>query len=489
MDDAPKSRQKKSKMSQLDFANALVRVEDEVRKTNVREFMPSSVMSDRQWSTFIELKRELATRGLTMLAGVPLTAIIDPRLYPMSDALWRSSVLFAVVTMAPRGAVRLLVLDTAEESMERFLDRLEVPHIAYNALLNDENFAKVILDIIDFQFQSCASARSLINYSENDVAESLRNGVRIIEYERLCGNAPEKSEIRWHFDSESMKLLQEVSLHRFCTSELIGGVLTPDEDHIRMTSSVDILVHAPPPLSQPLLAVEFDGPHHDDPKKQRKDRLKDAVLAHYGIPLIRVSYAEAAFGNLLRNGKTNWHRLYVQGLNALVGTVVWQTNFESDFAIRAGKADKALHILEDHLAASLFGKPYVELNVDQRRRVDDSTLCSMEEEECRLENSLYNHERDKALERAREEIEWPNELIQYALCPEIHGDQLTGFWAAFKVNIPNKEYHEITLPKIWIQAKNLDEELLKARVTADLIQIASDLVRQVIRMNTPAVRR
>ena len=405
---APNSEGLKSKWSDADFAKALVRMKDKVRKTNVREFMANSVMSDRQWSIFIELKRELATRGLTILAGVPLTAIIDPRLHPMPDALWRSSVLFAVVTVAPRGAVRLLALDIADEAMERCLDRLEVPHIAYNALLNDRDFAKVVLDEIDFQFQSSASAKSLINPSENDVAESLRNGVLIIEYERLLVDEPTKQETRRHFENDSMKLLHEVALHRICTSDSISNLLTSDEDHIRATSSIDILVHAPPPLSQPLLAVEFDGPHHDDPKQHRKDRLKDAVLAHYGVPLIRVSHTDAAFGNLFRFGKSDWHRLYVEGLTRLVGTVVWQQQFETNFHISADKTAKALHTLEDHLSASIFGKPYVELNDDQRRRVDDATLGSKEDEECRFERSLYNYERDKAMESAQEEIEWPN---------------------------------------------------------------------------------
>ena len=93
------------------------------------------------------------------------------------------------------------------------------------------------------------------------------------------------------------------------------------------------------------------------------------------------------------------------------------------------------------------------------------------------------------MDRAKEETEWPEELLPYSSCPAIYGDQLTGFWAAFKVNVPNRECLEVTLPKIWVQAKSLDDELLKARVAADLIQIAADLVRQVIRMNTPAVRR
>lgn len=217
-----------------------------------------------------------------------------------------------------------------------------------------------------------------------------------------------------------MKLLQEVALHRICTSDLIGSLLTYDEDHIRVTSSVDILVHAPPPLNHPLLAVEFDGPYHDDPKRRRKDRLKDAVLAHYGIPLIRISHADAAFGNLFRHGKTDWHRLYVQDLTDLVGTVVWQTQFEADFAIRADKADKALHILEDHLAVSLFGKPYVELNDDQQQRIDFSTLGSEEEGECWSEHARFNHDRDRAIEEAKEEAAWPRDLLRYSSSPVIN---------------------------------------------------------------------
>lgn len=476
--------------SDADFAKALISMEEADRKTDVRKYMATSVMSDLQWTIFIELRRELSTRRLTILAGVPLTAIIDPRKFPQpEDVHWRSSVLFAVVTPAPSSAVRLLVLDNANVAMERCLDTLEVPHIAYNALLNPGDFAKVILEEIDFQFQSSISAKTLINHSESDVAESLRNSVRIIEYERLIGQEPEKQDIRRHFENESMKLLQEVALHRICTSDLVGRLLTPAEDHIRQTSSVDILVHAPPPLGQPLLALEFDGPHHDDPRQQIKDRLKDAILGHYDIPLIRISRSDAAFGRLFKDGKSEFHRRYVEGLTELVGTVVWQKKFEDDFAIRTDKAEKKLHTLEEHLANSIFGKPYLDLTDDQQKLVDDSKFCSAEEESLRFENSFYNYERDKALDRAKEESVWPLELLQYAPTPKIHGDQLTGFWAEFRVNIPGRESLEVTLPKVWIQAKSLDDELLKARVTSDLLQISANLIRQVIRMNTPAIRR
>lgn len=487
MNAEPNSELKKNKLSELDIAKAMARLEGKLRKTNARDFMANSVMSDHQWSLFIKLRRELATHGLEILVGVPLTAIIDTERHKIPDALWRSSVLFAVVTIAPHGAVRLLVLDTIEEAIERCLDQLRIRHITYNALLSDEDFAKVILDEIEFQFQLSAATKSLINRSENDVAKSLRNGVLIIEHERLLVDEPADRETYQLYNS--IKLLQEVALHRICASRLIGGLLTSDEERIRSTSSVDILVHSSPPLNLPLLAVEFDGPYHEHPDQQRKDRFKDAVLSRYGIPLIRISRLDAAFGNLTKDGKSESHRRYVRGLTELVSSIVCHMHFETDSTISSDKARKALDKLEDDLATSIFGKAYLELNDEQRLRIDESTFCSKEEDEYRFQNLLYNRERDQAIDRAREEIEWPDELTQYSLCPEIHGDLQTGFWAAFKVNTPNGKRLEVTLPKIWVQAKDLDKELLTARITADLIQIAADLVRQLIRMNTPAVRR
>lgn len=487
MDATPDSEEQKRKLSEVDRDKFLVRIEDKVRRTSVREVMANAIMSDRQWSIFIRLKRELATRGLTILAGVPLTAIIDPKLYRFPDALWRSSVLFAVVTKAPRGAVRLLVLDTKEIGMEQCLDRLKIQHIPYNALLNEVDFAKNVLDEIDFQFQSSISAKYLINPSENDVADSLRSGVLSIEFEQWLINKQANEGLIRDFENNSIKLLHEVALHRICTSDLIRSSLTSDEDHIRVTSSVDILLHSPPPLNLPLLAIEFDGPHHDDSRQHRKDLLKNSVLAHYRIPLIRISHADAAFGNLLRYGKTDWHRLYVEGLTALVGAVLFLKKFEDDFAVRADRTKRALHNLEDRLSQSIFGKPFVELNNDQRKRVNELTLSSKELEDCEYEESLFDFELNQFMEWNK--IQWPIELIQYSSCPEIHGDGLTGFFATFKVKIPNKEYLEITLPRILVQAKSLDGEILKACVRARLIQIAADFVRQIIRMNTPAVRR
>jgi hypothetical protein len=481
--------ERRKQLSDADLAKVLARMENEDRKINVREYMASSVMSAQQWETFIDLKRELSTRHLTILAGVPLTAIVDPYKHSLPDSLWRSSVLFAVVTLVPYGAVRLLVLDAISNEMERCLDNLRVPHVAYNVLLPVQEFEKIVTDEIDFQFQAASNAKSLVNRSENDVAESLRRNVRVIEYEHMFANDLSKLEMHRHFESRSMKLLQEVALHRFCKSGLIGGLLSLDQEHIRDTSSVDILVHAPPPLNQPLLALEFDGPHHDDPRKHGKDRLKDAVLEHYGIPLIRVSYKDASYGNLSRPGKAELHNLFDEGLTDLVGAIVWQKHFEDESAIRMDPVERRLFELEDQVAHSLFGKPHSYLNNTQRRRVETATFGSEQHGAWLDENSLSDYEWDKAMERAKEGSCWSEDLLPYSACPEIFGDTASGFWAEFSVSIQSVQVQEVALPRVWIQAKGLDETLLHARVVSVLHQISAEVIRMIVRKNTPATRR
>ena len=381
-----------------------------------------------------------------------------------------------------------MVLDDNSKETKHYLDKLGVQYIEYNSLLKANEFSKIVLDEIDFQFQSAASTKSLINRSENDVADSLRESVSIIEYERFHFDKPREQNIRRYFEIDSVKLLHEVALHRICKGDLLGSLLKSEGIHICATSSVDILMHAPPPLNQPLLAIEFDGPYHASAIQQSKDRLKDIILAHYRIPLIRISHTDAAFGNLSRDGKTKLHRLYIQVLTKLVSTVIWQKEFETNFAISTDKAKKALFALENQFAISQFGKRYVDLNKDEKLAVNDTTFYSSQEEECTFENALYNYERDNVIERAKEEAEWPKELLQYSLCPEIHGSKLTGFWATFKVDIPRKTRLEVTVPKIWIQANSLDDEILNACVTSNLLQIAAEMTRQIIRMNTPASR-
>lgn len=473
-----------SKLSSED----LIKYQELNRSRDISEYLASPILSDQQWSIYIKLKRELASRKMTVLVGVPLTAIIDPKRHKLGDSLWRSSVLFAVITMSPRGMVRLLVSDTVNAEMEQCLDKLQVAHIPYNHFLNEQDFVKVVLDEIDFQFANSVSAKQLINKSEGDVAESLRKDVLSIEYERLFDKDPLEDDIRNYSELSSLKLLQEVALHRICNTNLIGSVLSPEEEHIRRTSSVDFLVHAPPPLGQPLLAMEFDGKHHDDPRQQKKDQLKNAVLERYRLPLIRISYTDAAFGSHNKQEKREQHNLFVKGLCHLVNVVLGQKQLEFEFLKREDAAQKKLNRLEDDIAKSSFGKSYVHLNDEQQRQVAFSTMAFKEDEELQEERSLYGYLREQTIERANEMAEWPKSMEQYAEMPLICGDQRNGFWAEFTVKFPNGQVQKFNLPKIWIQIRNFDEELFMVRIKGALNQMSADFIQRMIRRHTPASR-
>lgn len=473
-----------AKLSSEDF----VKYQELNRNRDISEYLASPILSEQQWSIYIKLKRELASRDLTVLVGVPFTAIIDPVHHKLSDSLWRSSVLFAVMTMSSRGMVRLLVSDTVNAEMEQCLDKLQVAHISYNHFLNELDFVKVVLDEIDFQFANSVSAKQLINKSEHEVAESFRKNVLSIEYERLFANDPSEDDIRNYSEISSLKLLQEVALHRICNSNLIDRRLSPEEERFRGTSSVDFLVHAPPPLGQPLLVLEFDGPIHDEHKKQKKDQLKNAILERYGLPLIRISYTDAAFGSHNKHEKREQHHLFVKGLWPLVNVVLGQKQLEFEFLSREEAAQKKLNMLEDDIAKSSFGKSYVYLTEDQQRQVAFSTMAFKEAEELQEERSLYGYLREQTIERANEMAEWPKSMEQYAERPLIFGDQRTGFWAEFTVKLPNCQVKKFELPKIWIQIRNFDEELFMVQIKGVFNQMSADFIQRMIRRHTPASR-
>jgi hypothetical protein len=50
----------------------------------------------------------------------------------------------------------------------------------------------------------------------------------------------------------------------------------------------------------PLFVVEFDGESHDDPGQQVRDRMKDALCARFGLPLLRIGekYLDPQFAKM-----------------------------------------------------------------------------------------------------------------------------------------------------------------------------------------------
>ena len=54
---------------------------------------------------------------------------------------------------------------------------------------------------------------------------------------------------------------------------------------------------------QPLLAIEFDGPSHQEPDAQKRDEMKNTLCDKFELPLLRVNR------NYLNNSSSNWDLL------------------------------------------------------------------------------------------------------------------------------------------------------------------------------------
>lgn len=61
------------------------------------------------------------------------------------------------------------------------------------------------------------------------------------------------------------------------------------EWHICMTSSVDFLV-VQGDQQEPILALEYDGPMHQEEKKRNKDRVKNELFQRARLPLVRIAW-------------------------------------------------------------------------------------------------------------------------------------------------------------------------------------------------------
>lgn len=80
----------------------------------------------------------------------------------------------------------------------------------------------------------------------------------------------------------------------------LSQIIPPDqlsqgsyERHICMTSTIDIMI-VQGHQEEPLIALEYDGPHHEKESQQRKDRTKNELFRRAGLPLVRINYKEEA---------------------------------------------------------------------------------------------------------------------------------------------------------------------------------------------------
>lgn len=241
------------------------------------------------------------------------------------------------------------------------------------------------------------------------------------------------------------------------------------------TSSFDILVCTKPPESKPIMAIEFDGPHHESDEQKRKDNLKDFLCEEAGLPLIRVTgkYLPQNHHSLSWYAKDNEFRTF------LIRYVV--------------RSLSSNYLYEQKIYENYHTKLY-ELKSDDLNNYKESDLYFLEQE---LERELYNdlYIRENWHSGYIEEI--MREIWYYSKCVPIfefiHDSQgkisakisLQGN----KLNLPEKDYPKTPFIKIennswpapFSEVKNLTKEFLEFyvyREAADLCRAAYNRINR-----------
>ncbi len=219
--------------------------------------------------------------GIELGLQLPLSQIVDPKAgdvrFPLEDYQYTDTIPLALLSSFPKGEILLAVFDS------------------HDAINND--------DVIRFLQDRNVTTRVVESYEGLD-AKELINSVKGLSRKLLPSD---RTPVGWkHF--QAYKVLEErLANRKFKRFILLNevrssktGWLIPENvfdpygdkdrevaEYIEKTS-FDILVFDEKNM-EPILAVEYDGPHHqNDDDQVRKDEFKNYFCEAIGLPLIRI---------------------------------------------------------------------------------------------------------------------------------------------------------------------------------------------------------
>lgn len=114
-------------------------------------------------------------------------------------------------------------------------------------------------------------ARPLLNRSERQTKAALHRALADLGFEFTYG-------------ARTIDVLEHAADHPYRWKDTPG--LRHNDVSYAFRSHFDITVLNP--QLEPVLAVEFDGPHHDTPEQQKRDEAKNRLCAAAELPLLRV---------------------------------------------------------------------------------------------------------------------------------------------------------------------------------------------------------
>ena len=453
------------------------------------EYMATPVLDERQWEIDLLLRKRLSTDKWTIFVGVGLSAFFDPELQRAGgsqyrDLMYRASALFVIATGVPEAVAKFMVIESGQPQLEKFLDFANVAWTRYPPLLETEEFVEQITAAIAAGSRANIGERCKVNRSEHQAARELMSGT-LIEYDRHL-NDDTSLAARRDWAQDTPRLLHEVALHRLRPKRLVQ--LSPRAEHILQTSSLDFLLHSRGVRNQPLFAIEIDGGVHTDPMQMRKDRAKDEVMRALGIPLCRITPADADYWRRIDSqSHESRQRLmrFSRLISAVAISVFYQGLTQAQDMLSVDLADKAIHRMQEKLARSIFGVDFVDLVGIQRSVVRETCLGSAEFQEADMAWRIADHHIGRQIDEAAADRRWPNDLLTVSTQPQFVGNLASGMTAQTTLTMVGSPAETISAPAIRFVADRLEPRLMSVSMEVNLIRSLEEIVRVRIRAATP----
>lgn len=481
------------------FRDEMGTMEQTVRDTAAREFLATPVLDENQWEIDRLVRNKLPAARWNLFAGTCLSAFFNPeeqkyldRRNGDRDLIYRSSILFTVTTGQPFCRAVLMVIESGQPKLEAFLGREQVRWLRYAPLVSPGEFAEQVTDAVEQSDKSKIGQREPVNASERKVWLGLKNNglfelENSFQIQSLYGKKTDSDDYLRAVTNYTNRLLQEVALHRLRPKW--APLMSEAAENISQKSSVDILVHSRGKVSRPLLAIEVDGPIHKEARQIRKDRAKDEVMTAFRIPLIRISKSDADFwhtGRLQPQGGYEKLTRFTKLIVTIANHISFQVQIEDQFVVENDTAKKLYQKLEEKIAKSIFGEPYVNLDSVQREKVYEFLIASPELNDYEMVRSVFNFHKESNIAETELACKWPDDLAMDAVEPEIVGDPLSGLSAWTVLTLPGSAPLKIETPSIRVSGKSLDEKVLSLNLKRCLIEDLVGEVRTRLRDSPPA---
>lgn len=331
--------------------------------------------------------------------GSPLTAVAGMPVGVPNE--YRKTVVRFAIVDVPRKETRCVALDESIDSgVVDVLKSNRVPFVILDASGCPDSHAAMVIERARSGDRPYLSGR--LHWSQHVLSRHLMDALWVLPKQLVSSvktqspHVPDRnSRLARHMEANSWMVLEEVSLQRIvnCSDRLDQGAA-----QFLLQSSVDTLIvdMRRDRVALPLLAMEFDGPHHE--KTAEKDRLKTALLHDAGIPLIRIGLHEVDPKHLWdRAGSETRARMsrYLEPMKRLVRRMVNEESFSWGYAQEVDRANDRLLQLLDELAVATFDKNYGSLTEGQREVLFETDAAyELWVERQRVDWEYANHEPD-----------------------------------------------------------------------------------------------